>query len=225
METGKHHSGAGAVPVRPSIDDGAADTTPALRMGHHGRVDLYLARHGEADVEGRLTGVGHRQAVLLGQRLRSVRLDGVHHGPLPRATGTAAALAECLDGVPMVEDEAAGDYVPYMPGPDEVAPAFAGFVRAIGPARPDLAAAAEDRFTGTGDGATLVVTHAFLIAWLVRAALAAPPARWLGLNFCNAALTLIRYAPQRPPSILLYNDQSHLPEALRWTGFPPDLRP
>ena len=35
------------------------------------------------------------------------------------------------------------------------------------------------------------------------------------MNFCNAALTLIRYAPQRPPSILLYNDQSHLPEELR----------
>jgi len=27
------------------------------------------------------------------------------------------------------------------------------------------------------------------------------------------------------PSIVLYNDQSHLPEVLRWTGFPPELRP
>jgi hypothetical protein len=51
------------------------------------------------------------------------------------------------------------------------------------------------------------------------------PARWLGMNFCNTALTVIRYAPERPPSILLFNDQSHLPEILRWTGFPPALRP
>ena len=188
-------------------------------------MDLYLARHGEADVEGRLTETGARQAALLGQRLRSVSLVRVHHGPLERAARTAAIVAPNLDGAEVVEDDAAGDYVPYVPHPNDVPPAFAGFVDAIGPASPDLTAAAEDRFTGTGEGASLVVTHNFLIAWLVRAALGAPPDRWLGLNFCNAALTLIRYTPGRPPSILLYNNQSHLPEPLRWTGFPPALRP
>lgn len=187
-------------------------------------MDLYLARHGEAE-RGRLTDRGRRQAALLGERLRSASLMHIHHGPLERAAETATIVARHLDGVPAVADEAAGDYVPYAPDPDEVAPAFATFVRAVGPASPELTAAAEERFTGTGGGATLVVTHNFLIAWLVRAAMGAPPARWLGLNFGNAALTLIRYTPDRPPSVLLFNDQSHLPEELRWTGFPPDLRP
>jgi probable phosphoglycerate mutase len=188
-------------------------------------VDLYLARHGEAQAEDQLTDVGRRQAMLLGERLRTVPLTRVHHGPLPRAAETAAIVGQYLDGVPIEADEAAGDYVPFVPDPGDVPAAFAGWVRAMGPADNELAAAAEERFTGTGDGATLVVTHNFLIAWLVRAALGAPPARWLGMTFCNAALTLIRYTPQRPPSILLYNDQSHLPEELRWTGFPPGLRP
>jgi probable phosphoglycerate mutase len=70
----------------------------------------------------------------------------------------------------------------------------------------------------------LVITHNFLIGWLVRAAQDAPEWRWLGLNHCNAALTAIRYTPGRPASVLFYNDMGHLPLELRWTGFPPELR-
>lgn len=45
---------------------------------------LYLARHGEAsEDETTLTENGRRQAVLLGERLRSAPLTAVHHGPLP----------------------------------------------------------------------------------------------------------------------------------------------
>ncbi|HZE31932.1 MAG TPA: hypothetical protein VE198_10895 [Actinoallomurus sp.] len=57
-----------------------------------------------------------------------------------------------------------------------------------------------------------------------QALLNAPPWGWLGLNHCNAALTVIRYAPERPASLLVYNDMTHLPRELRWTGFPPELR-
>lgn len=78
--------------------------------------------------------------------------------------------------------------------------------------------------TGEEDRHELVITHNFLIAWLVRQALDAPAWRWLGLNVCNAALTVIRYAPGRTPSLLAFNDMSHLPPDLRWTGFPPELR-
>lgn len=47
---------------------------------------LYLARHGDAGGEGaELTGVGRRQAALLGRRLAGVPLAAVHHGPLGRA--------------------------------------------------------------------------------------------------------------------------------------------
>jgi probable phosphoglycerate mutase len=90
-----------------------------------------------------------------------------------------------------------------------------------------LAAEAERRYTGTVPGDEdrheLVVTHSFLVGWLVRAALDAPNWRWLGLNPAHAALTVIRYAPGRPTSLLVYNDVSHLPAELRWTGSVPGL--
>lgn len=92
---------------------------------------------------------------------------------------------------------------------------------------PELASQALDLFTGPVDAEKdrhqLVVTHNFLIAWLVRDAMYAPKWRWLGLNYCNAALTVIRYAPGRAASILHSNDMRHLLAELRWTGFPPEL--
>ncbi|MGA6157295.1 histidine phosphatase family protein [Stenotrophomonas sp. NPDC087984] len=199
---------------------------------------LYLTRHGEAtpDEHG-LTANGRRQAALLGERLRDVPLTAVHHGPLPRAAETARLIGDRLDGVPAHVCEPAGDYVPYTPHRAELPADSADFLldfvhgfpsdeRARGPL---LARTAEERFTGPVDGPEdrheLVVTHNFLIGWLVRAALDAPKWRWLGLNQCNAALTVIRYPPPgRPPSVLFSNDMAHLPAPLRWTGYPPELR-
>ncbi|MFJ7064850.1 histidine phosphatase family protein [Streptomyces sp. NPDC101115] len=197
---------------------------------------LYLTRHGEATPdESGLTEAGRRQAVLLGERLRGVPLAAVHHGPLARAEQTARLVGEQLDGVPVRRSEAAGDYIPYMPLRDELPPEtadatlrfLAGFPAGEREQGPALAAAAVAEFTGpvVGDEPRheLVVTHNFLTGWLVRAALGAPPWRWLGINHANAALTVIRYAPGRPPALLLFNDTGHLPTELRWTGFPPEL--
>ncbi|WP_338671909.1 histidine phosphatase family protein [Streptomyces sp. SCSIO 30461] len=202
---------------------------------------LYLARHGEASAdESELTENGRRQAQLLGERLQDTPVSAIHHGPLPRAAQTARLMAERLSGVPLQACEPAGDYIPYVPGrdelPDQPSAAYADSVLdfiARFPARereqgPALAQAALDRFTGPVEGDEprheLVVTHNFLIGWLVRAALDAPRWRWLGLNFANAALTVIRYAPDRPASVVFSNDMRHLPAELRWTGFPPALR-
>ncbi|MFD7504693.1 histidine phosphatase family protein [Streptomyces sp. NPDC059850] len=185
---------------------------------------LYLTRHGEATPDERaLTDDGRRQAVLLGKRLRNVPLTALHYGPLPRATQTAHLIAAQLGGVPAHACEPAGDYVPHTPERAELPPDAADFLldfvhrvpadeRAHG-AR--LAQEALERFTGpvpgTEDHHELVVTHNFLIGWLVRAALDAPPWRWLGLNHDNAALTVIRYRPGFPASLLFSNDTSHLP--------------
>jgi probable phosphoglycerate mutase len=198
---------------------------------------LYLARHGESSPdETTLTDGGRRQARSLGGRLRDIPMSTIHHGPLPRAEQTARLIAGELDDVPLQLTEAAGDYVPYLPDKDELPPSSADHLltrlseipaeeRARGPL---LARDAVKQFTGPADGEAprheLVVTHNFLIAWLVRAALDAPNWRWLTLNYCNGALTVIRYAPRRPSSILVHNDMSHLTEDLRWTGFPSELR-
>lgn len=197
---------------------------------------LYLVRHGEATAdESRLTEAGRRQATLLGRRLRDVPLAAVHHGPLPRAERTARLIGDQLKGVPLRVSEAAGDYVPYLPDRDELPAGSADFFprfldgvtdeeRTSGAA---LARRALELFTGPVDGAQdrheLVVTHNFLVAWLVRDAMHAPKWRWLGLNHGNAALNVIRYAPGRPASLLVSNDTRHLDDELRWTGFPAEL--
>ncbi|MGW2377506.1 histidine phosphatase family protein [Kitasatospora sp. NPDC001683] len=205
---------------------------------------LYLARHGEAtsdgpdgpDGSGGLTAAGRRQAVLLGRRLANRPITTVHHGPLPRAAQTAHLIGEQLNGPSLSVCEEAGDYVPYVPPAAELPTDSAEFLlRFLASASaeelsrgPELARRAVERFTGPVPGGEdrheLVVTHAFLVGWLVRHTLDAPGWRWLGLNAANAALTVLRFTPGRPSSVLLLNDQSHLPEELRWTGFPPELR-
>ncbi|MBY9075381.1 histidine phosphatase family protein [Nocardioides sp. WL0053] len=84
---------------------------------------LYLTRHAEPDDDGRLTERGVQQAVLLGRRLSNVPFGSVQHGPLPRATETAQLVARQLGSqVPVIELDAAGDYIPHVPSPDEVDP-------------------------------------------------------------------------------------------------------
>jgi broad specificity phosphatase PhoE len=198
---------------------------------------LYLVRHGEAvPDESGLSENGRQQATLLGQRLRDSPVSIVHHGPLPRAAQTARLIGDQLSDVPLQMSDVAGDYVPHLPVRDELPPDCADLLlrfldqfpaeeRQRGPV---LARQALERFTGPVAGEEdrheLVVTHNFLIGWLVRHALDAPKWRWLGLNHANAALTVIRYAPGRPSSVLFYNDMRHLPTELRWTGSPSGLQ-
>ncbi|MFJ1674426.1 histidine phosphatase family protein [Streptomyces sp. NPDC088251] len=206
---------------------------------------LYLARHGEAQAPAEadadaddavLTENGRRQAHLLGQRLRERPISAIHHGPLPRAAETARLIGDQLGDVPLRVAETAGDYVPHFPDRTELPPDGADtFLRFLEPCTaeeraqgPELARQALEAYTGpvAGDEDVheLVVTHNFLVAWLVRHAMAAPEWRWLGLHYGNAALTVIRYSPDRPASVLVCNDMRHLSDELCWTGFPPDLR-
>ncbi|GHJ47425.1 phosphoglycerate mutase [Catellatospora sp. TT07R-123] len=190
---------------------------------------LYLVRHGHAAADGNLSDDGRRQAELTGLRLAGVPFAAVHHGSLPRATQTAHLIAAQLPGVPVASSELADDYVPYVP--ESLPPVWSGFFD--GYSAPELADGARraralvERFAAppTQDVHELVVTHAFAVAWLLRHALDAPEHRWLGLNQANCGVTVIRYDEQRPPAPLVFNDLSHLPEPLRWTGFPPHLRP
>jgi probable phosphoglycerate mutase len=188
---------------------------------------LYLARHGAAIDDGVLSDVGRQQAALLGERLKDVALSAIHHGPLPRARETASLVATCAPHVPVHSSELLGDYIPAMP---ERGVLPAALINSYSPTDlaqgPIWAAAAIERHAVPAEEDTheLIVTHNFLIAWFVRHALGAPPARWVGLNQGNCALTVILYRPHRPPSLLVFNDMTHLPPPLRWTGFPSELR-
>lgn len=192
---------------------------------------LYLARHGAADAFGELTEIGHRQAGLLGERLAGLPVDAVWHSPLPRAAASARVIGEHLPGVPVAEAAELVDHVPYIPAAADLPPAWTGFFDGFDDAErapgERLAAALVDRFAKPAESETheVLVTHAFQVAWLLRHALDAPPARWLGLNSGNTALTVIEYRDSLPPTVVLFNDMGHLPQDLRWTGFPPSARP
>jgi serine/threonine-protein phosphatase PGAM5 len=195
---------------------------------------LYLVRHGEAvPHDGPLSPAGEQQARLTGRRLKDVPLSAIHHGPLPRAAQTAGLIAACIPGVPVSASDLAGDYLPSDPAPDDLPPSYASFVAGFSAAErargPRLAAAAIDRFTqagpGDGDNHELIVTHNFLIGWLVSQAMAAPSWRWLGLNQMNCALSVIAYRAGLPPALISFNDAEHLTPELRWNGFPAAVRP
>lgn len=194
-----------------------------------------MARHGAADAFGELTGIGHRQAGLLGERLAGVPVGVVWHSPLPRAAASAHELARHLPNVPVAEAAELIDHVPYVPAAAETPPSWTGFFDGYDDAEAasghKLAEALVARFakvpgtTTEGDTHEVLITHAYPIAWLVRHALDAPPSRWLGLNSANTALTVIEYRDGLPPTIVMFNDMSHLPADLRWTGFPNGVRP
>ena len=191
---------------------------------------LSLARHGEAS--GSLTDAGRSQALLLGERLADVPLTAVFHSPVKRAAETAALVSSALDDVPVSVSPLVGDYLPYAPSAAELAPEFAPVALAhvadystqqheLGPG---LANRALAEFTVPVSRSDLIITHSQIVCWFVRAALGAPTARWLGINAANAGLTIIQYRQGWPPNLVTFNDQSHLPPSLRWTGFPTERR-
>ncbi|WP_327151963.1 histidine phosphatase family protein [Nocardia sp. NBC_01329] len=198
---------------------------------------LYITRHGHADPFGRLTDTGREQARLLGERLAHIPLDAVRHSPLPRAADSAREIAQHLPPhIPVAEAAELVDHIPYVPAPNETPaswiPFFDGYDTEEAESGHRIAQCLLAAFASTPDPAEregdiheLLITHAYPIAWLVRDALDAPPARWLGLDSANAALTVIEYRPGLPPGIVMFNDMSHLPRSLQWTGFRESIRP
>lgn len=203
---------------------------------------LYVARHGMADAFGELTDAGRRQASLLGERLAGVPVDAVWHSPLPRAAASAHELARHLPNVPVAEAAELVDHVPYVPSAAETPRSWAGFFDGYDDTEAasgqQVAATLVARFARTSKKAAgtnpdtpggtheVLVTHAYPIAWLVRHALDAPSSRWLSLSSsANTALTVIEYRGDLPSTIVMFNDMSHLPTDLRWTGFPAGVRP
>lgn len=194
---------------------------------------LYIARHGDADAFGNLTDTGREQARLLGQRLAHLPIDAVWHSPLPRAADSAQQLNIFLTGAaPVSEAPELINHVPYVPTPAETpsswVPFFDGYDSSEAEAGHKIAQSLTRRFATAPEGDDVhevLITHAYPIAWLIRDALDAPAVRWLGLSSANAALTVIEYRPSVQPSIVMFNDMSHLHRELQWTGFPQTLRP
>jgi len=192
---------------------------------------LYLVRHGEADDNGALTQAGQQQASAAGEWLRNIRFSAIRYSPAQRAEETAELIADHQPGVPVGPSGLLGDYLPPVTGLPDLPAAYTTLIDSYAPDEraegAELAAAAIERYARPAgqDGSELLVTHNFLIGWFVRHALDAPDWRWLGLNQCHCAITVILYRAGRPASLVSFNDVGHLPPRLRWTGFPAELVP
>lgn len=194
------------------------------------RRTLYLVRHGAADALGRLTDEGREQSRLIGRRLARVPVDAVWHSPLPRAAESARLIAAEMPRVLVDEAEELVDNVPFVPEPGDAPASWTGFFDGYdrreaeaGRRTADAAAARFARVDGRGRRATheVAVTHAYPIAWIVREALQAPPARWMSLaGVANASLTVVEFDGAGEANTVVFNDLSHLPAELQWTGFP-----
>jgi len=193
---------------------------------HH----LYLVRHGEQlDAEhglpdGPLSPRGRRQAELLAERLGGVPFDNAWHSPLQRAAETAAIIAAKMPALKPEPSALLFDCIPSGPAPEtpKVYDPFFGSVTEaeIEAGSAQMAdAAAEFLRSHREDRHDLLITHNFVIAWLVREALGAPGWRWLSINQANCGLTVLTQKSGRPWSLLAHNDVAHLPFELR-TGLP-----
>ena len=195
-------------------------------MPHH----LYLVRHGEQlDAEhgmpdGPLSPRGRRQAELLAERLGGIPFDSALHSPLQRAAETAAIIAAKMPSLNPEPSALLFDCVPSGPAAEtpKVYDAFFGSVTEaeIEAGSAQMAdAAAEFLRSHREDRHDLLITHNFVIAWLVREVLGAPDWRWLSINQANCGLTVLTQKSGRPWSLLVHNDLAHLPFELR-TGLP-----
>lgn len=197
---------------------------------------LYLVRHGQyvddgtGQDDGPLTDVGVEQSISVGERLAGVPFAAAFHSPTRRATQTTELIAARLAGVPVNVSEELRDFLPTGPDPAVMSRFELRFMAtatdeelAEGPMR---AAAAIERFAGPPesdeDVRELVVTHNWVISWFVACATGARS--WLSLNQYNGGITVIAYRPERPASLVSYNDVGHLPRTLRGTDFPDAVR-
>jgi serine/threonine-protein phosphatase PGAM5 len=189
---------------------------------HH----LYLVRHGEQlDAEhgmpdGPLSPRGRRQAELLAERLGGIPFDNAWHSPLQRAAETAAIIAAKMPALKPEPSALLFDCIPSGPAPEtpKVYDPFFGSVTEaeIEAGSAQMAdAAAEFLRSHREDRHDLLITHNFVIAWLVREALGAPDWRWLSINQANCGLTVLTQKTGRPWSLLVHNDLAHLPFEMR----------
>ncbi|HEU5222822.1 MAG TPA: histidine phosphatase family protein [Candidatus Lumbricidophila sp.] len=191
---------------------------------------LYLVRHGEQlDAEhglpdGPLSPRGKRQAAALAKRLGGVPFDAAYTSPLQRAVETAEIITEHLPSVVPEQTTLLFDCVPSGETPEmpaAYAPFFGGVTEAEIEAGAAQMADAEAEFLSARPQETheLLITHNFVIGWLVRAALAAPEWRWVTINQANCGLTVLSYKPGRAWNLVVHNDLAHLAPELR-TGLP-----
>jgi probable phosphoglycerate mutase len=186
--------------------------------------ELCIVRHAEAsgheDDDPGLSERGRAQAAALGARLARGPVAQVLHGPRRRAAETAADLADFLPGI-SVTGSALLDDRTAVPSPGRRADypeRYQLWLDAVPPDERDedgeqMSAAFHElgERARAGDGALVLVTHAFVVGWFVREVLDGPAAQWLRLVPSNAGLTVVRWRADGTAVLAGFNDTGHLP--------------
>lgn len=187
---------------------------------------VYLVRHGEqidAEFGVQDTGLsprGQRQATLLADRIGGVPFDDAFMSPLERSVETMEALHKRMPAIQPEPNALLFDCIPSGPV-DDLTRAYKSFfsgvsAEEIDAGRAQMADAEDFLLTPSNeDRRTLVVTHRFVIADLVRRALDAPEWKWLALTAGNCSLTVLRVRTAKPTELVTFNDMGHLPAELR----------
>lgn len=177
---------------------------------------LHLIRHAEPGDEHALSQRGRVQAILLGRRLAGLGIATIYHGPAARTSETAQHLAAALSGAQVEETTRLRDLTPTpASGEERTYPERPrDWLARVDPAERDPGGVqltqAFEHFATTAEP-TVLVTHAFVIGWFVRAAIEAPPHRWMELFADHASLTTIDIRDDgRPAALIRFNDTGHL---------------
>lgn len=186
---------------------------------------IYLVRHGEQQNaefginDGPLSERGRAQAHAIGRRLGRVPFNQAFTSPLDRALETASIIDQYTQGPAIEPSNLLFDCIP---SPAETAPeAYASFYSGVDDSVVEAGQAQMQDAVGAfmthtrEDQHTLLVTHNFVIGYLVAHALELPEWRWLTLGTGNTALTVLRLRSTRPNELTLFGDCSHLADADR----------
>jgi probable phosphoglycerate mutase len=180
---------------------------------------LHLVRHGQAvgdeSVDPTLSPLGIRQAHAVAARLERLGAQEIVHSPRRRAAQTAHIISERL-GIPTSPSGLVDDRTPVPKDRSDVPGRFHRFLDDVPADERDVDGRLIDDAIGTLSMDTraprelIVITHNFVIGWMVRHALDAPAWRWLGLHQDNGALTTIAYRPEGA-RLVTFNEVGHLP--------------
>lgn len=184
---------------------------------------LLLVRHAQADghddADPALSTTGERQAALLAERLSAEPVLRVLSSPRRRARQTASTVSERL-GLPLEVAPALEDRTP-MPSAgrwnEYPAHRWQWLQETPVEEQDEDGRSLRDAWTriagmldGRGEGALVVVTHAFVVGSFVAAALSAPPAAWMLLPVGNAAITELQRRSNGEIAVTRFNDAAHL---------------
>jgi probable phosphoglycerate mutase len=187
---------------------------------------LYLVRHGAAahddeSADPGLSPLGELQAAAVSRRLSEMDLDpspdAVLHSSRRRAAATAAVIAASHLAWPCRQSDDLEDRTPIPSDWSALSLRAQDFLRAVPTDERDEAGHRLDQALTTllaptsAERTVVAITHAFVIAWFVRAVLEAPELRWMDLPVANGSLTIIRHAADRPRQLIAFNDTGHLP--------------